>query len=64
MACLLVVGNEERGMRRLLQKHCDCLVTIPVVDPAFPALNVASATAVLLYEAACQRSDRGTLSLK
>lgn len=57
---LLIVGNEERGMRRLLQQHCDCLVTIPVANPAFPALNVASATAVLLYEAACQRSRSGT----
>jgi len=52
---MLIVGNEERGMRPLLQKHCDVLVTIPAFNPAFPALNVASATSVLLYEAACQR---------
>ena len=45
---VLVVGNEGRGLRPLVEKHCDFRLTIPV--RAGTSLNVSAATAVALYE--------------
>jgi len=45
---VLVVGNEGRGMRPLVEKHCDFRLTIPVKPGT--SLNVSAATAVALYE--------------
>lgn len=45
----LVLGSEGKGIRRNVAEHCDGMVSIPMgghVD----SLNVATATAVLLYE--------------
>jgi len=50
----LVLGSEQRGLRPGVAKACDFLLTIPTPGP-MAALNVASATAVLVYEAARQR---------
>ncbi|MBK8480465.1 MAG: 23S rRNA (guanosine(2251)-2'-O)-methyltransferase RlmB [Proteobacteria bacterium] len=50
----LVLGSEERGMRPGVAKACDYRLTIPTPG-AMAALNVASATAILIYEAARQR---------
>jgi 23S rRNA (guanosine2251-2'-O)-methyltransferase len=44
---VLVVGNEGRGLRPLVERHCDFRLTIPV--QAGSSLNVSAATAVLLY---------------
>lgn len=44
---LVVMGSEEKGMRRLTTEHCDFLVTIPRRG-ALASLNVAAATAVVL----------------
>jgi 23S rRNA (guanosine2251-2'-O)-methyltransferase len=44
---LVVMGSEEKGMRRLTTEACDFLVTIPRRG-AVASLNVAAATAVLL----------------
>ena len=41
----LVVGAEGRGLRPLTQSVCDVLVRLPT-SPAFPTLNVSTATAV------------------
>lgn len=49
-----VMGNEQKGIRPLVQKNCDFLVTIPSRGP-IASLNVAAATSVLFYEAARQR---------
>lgn len=46
-AIALVVGNEGRGLRPLVERHCDFRVTIPVSPGT--SLNVAAATAVVLY---------------
>jgi 23S rRNA (guanosine2251-2'-O)-methyltransferase len=54
----LVMGNEEKGIRRNVLEHCDRIVTIPMrghVD----SFNVATAAAVLLYEVARQTSAGG-----
>ncbi len=46
---LIVLGNEEKGIRPLVKKTCDMLCGIPPVDPGgVTSLNVASAAAVLI----------------
>jgi len=51
---VLVLGNEGRGLRPLVARSCDLLLTIPLpgrgIGPAAPeSLNVSAAAAVLLY---------------
>jgi len=50
----LVFGGEGRGMRRLVREHCDMLVSIPMYGK-LNSLNVATACAVVTYEAVRQR---------
>ena len=45
---ILVLGNEGRGLRPLVRQGCDHLLSISAAGAE--SLNVASATAVLLYE--------------
>ena len=49
------LGNEGRGLHRLVREHCDTLVRIPVVGK-LDSLNVSVAAGVLLYEVRRQRS--------
>jgi 23S rRNA (guanosine2251-2'-O)-methyltransferase len=49
MPLALVMGNEGEGLASLVQKNCDFLVKIPM-HGTVDSLNVASATAVLLFE--------------
>jgi 23S rRNA (guanosine2251-2'-O)-methyltransferase len=53
-ACL-VIGNEEKGLRTLVKKHCDVLVTIPMFSE-LDSLNASVATGVVLFEMARQRT--------
>jgi 23S rRNA (guanosine2251-2'-O)-methyltransferase len=50
-----VFGAEGRGLRPLVRKTCDELVSIPLAG-SVESLNVSVAAAVLLYEARRQRS--------
>ncbi len=52
----LVVGNEHKGIRPLVKKKCDFLLSIPQ-KRGFDSLNVSAAGAVALYEAFRQRQD-------
>lgn len=45
----LVIGNEGRGLRRLVQKQCDFLLTIPIL-PELNSLNASVAAGIFLYE--------------
>ena len=45
----LVVGNEGKGMKRLVEKACDALVRIPVSGQV-QSLNASVATGICLYE--------------
>jgi 23S rRNA (guanosine2251-2'-O)-methyltransferase len=50
----LVVGNEGKGMGRLVREHCDLLIRLPMYGQ-INSLNAAVAGSVALYEALRQR---------
>lgn len=50
----LVIGGEDKGIRPLVKKNCDLLVSIPQCGPV-KSLNASAAGAVVMYEAFRQR---------
>ncbi len=50
----IVVGGEEKGIRPLIKKHCDFLMSIPQTGPV-NSLNASVAGAIAMYEALRQR---------
>lgn len=50
-----VLGEEHKGMRRLVRETCDALYRIPMPG-GFDSLNVAAAAAVVLFETVRQRA--------
>ena len=54
MPIALVMGAEEKGMRRLTREQCDFLVKIPM-QGSVDSLNVSVAAGVLIYEIFRQR---------
>ena len=54
----LVLGSEGEGLRPLVARTCDVLLTIPMAGRV-GSLNVAAAGAALCYEVARQRSLKG-----
>jgi 23S rRNA (guanosine2251-2'-O)-methyltransferase len=50
----IILGAEEKGLRRLTREHCDMLLSIPM-QGAVSSLNVSVATGVFLFEALRQR---------
>jgi len=55
----LVVGNEGKGISRLVREHCDLLIKLPMRG-YISSLNAAVAGSIALYEALRQRSNQGT----
>ena len=53
----LVVGNEGKGIRRLVREHCDHTVKIPLYGK-LDSLNASVAGALVMYEVAKQRRAR------
>jgi 23S rRNA (guanosine2251-2'-O)-methyltransferase len=54
MPVALVIGAEEKGLRRLTKEQCDSLLFIPMLGQV-ESLNLSVAAGVLLYEAVRQR---------
>lgn len=54
----LVVGGEEKGLRRWVKASCDFLVAVPLCGRV-DSLNASAAAAVVLYEAFRQRRASG-----
>jgi 23S rRNA (guanosine2251-2'-O)-methyltransferase len=52
--CVLVLGREGAGLHDLVRRTCDHLLRIPM-SGGVSSLNVSTAGAVVLYEAARQR---------
>lgn len=52
--CVLVLGREGAGLHDLVRRTCDHLLRIPMAG-GVSSLNVSTAAAVVLYEAARQR---------
>lgn len=51
----IVIGNEGKGMRRLVKEKCDFLVQIPMKG-SFDSLNASVAGALVMYEVLRKRS--------
>ncbi len=56
MPTALVMGNEEKGIRKLVSENCDFLIKIPMKGQ-IDSLNVSVATGVLLFEIIRQRNS-------
>lgn len=56
MTTALIMGNEEKGIRKLVAENCDFLVKIPMLGK-IDSLNVSVATGVMLFEINRQRNS-------
>ena len=56
---VLVIGNEGKGISRLVKEACDFLVTIPMYGK-LNSLNASVAAAILMYEAVRQRQVKSS----
>lgn len=55
----LVIGSEEKGLRRLVRERCDILLRVPTAErAAIGSLNASVAGGVLLYEIFRQLTPR------
>jgi 23S rRNA (guanosine2251-2'-O)-methyltransferase len=52
----IILGNEEKGIRKLVAENCDFLVKIPMLGK-IQSLNVSVSAGILLFEVLRQRSQ-------
>lgn len=57
MPVALVMGNEEKGIRKLVAEHCDFLVKIPM-NGKIQSLNVSVATGIMLFQIINNRTNK------
>ncbi len=57
----IVIGNEGRGLSRLVRESCDFLISLPMYG-RINSLNASVAAGVILYEAVRQRRAAGAES--
>ena len=55
----MVLGGEDKGVRRLVRERCDYLLSLPLMG-SITSLNVSVAAGVLLYEVLRQRRGKGS----
>lgn len=53
----IVLGGEDKGLRRLVREHCDYIVSLPLMGQ-INSLNVSVAAGALLYEVLRQRRGK------
>lgn len=53
-AIAIVIGNEEKGISRIVKENCDLLVKIPMIGK-IESLNASVSTGILLYEVVRQK---------
>jgi 23S rRNA (guanosine2251-2'-O)-methyltransferase len=53
----LVLGGEDKGIRRLVRQHCDYIVSLPLMGK-ISSLNVSVAAGALLFEVMRQRRTK------
>jgi tRNA(Leu) C34 or U34 (ribose-2'-O)-methylase TrmL len=58
----IVIGNEGRGLRRLVKENCDELVKIPMAGK-MSSLNASVASALMLFEVTRQRKWKVNLPI-
>ena len=52
--CVLVIGNEGKGLGRLVREKCDVIVSLPMKGK-INSLNASVAAGILMYKAAEKR---------
>lgn len=56
----LVIGGEQKGIRPLVKRNCDMLISIPQCGP-ISSLNASVAGAIVMYESFRQRQRTATI---
>ena len=56
MNCCIVIGSEGKGIRDLVKKSCDELVSIPLLGKT-SSLNASVSAAIVMYEVVRQRQS-------
>jgi 23S rRNA (guanosine2251-2'-O)-methyltransferase len=54
----LVFGSEDKGLRPLVKKNCDAVLSLPLFGE-ISSLNVAAAASIFMYEVIRQRKSVG-----
>lgn len=60
----LVMGAEGKGLRKLTEKKCDALLSLPMAGSVVSSLNVSVATGICLYEVVRQRRRQAAATNK
>jgi len=59
---VLVLGGESKGIRPLVKKKCDFLITVPLAED-FDSLNVSVAAGIIQYEILSQRNKNNSSNI-